>query len=190
VPDDGRIQLRLAWCHLRQKQWARAERGLRSAAARLTYDADGLNECAAGFSLLGELDLAEPLIQRAFRLNPFAPGDYHADRAIFLMLRGDPVLAEEHFDISGERSPLYLYARLLNMTALAGHDDGRARLRSDFTESFARAWQQTRPAGLADVSQWIEQTYPLRHPDHAALFKDNLAAALGADWTATAHNAP
>ncbi|HMI19715.1 MAG TPA: BTAD domain-containing putative transcriptional regulator [Sphingomonas sp.] len=190
APADGRIQLRLAWCQLRQHDWAAAERGLRAAATRLTYDADGLNECASGFSLLGELIFAEQLIQQAFRLNPFAPGDYHADRAMLMMLRGDHEIAEEHFSVSGEQGPLYLYARLANLSQLPDRADLAARLGRDFRSSFARAWQPSRAATPADVLEWIEHSYPLRLPGHAALFRAPLAAGSGADWPAAWHNAP
>lgn len=188
APGNSRIQLRLAWCHLRQREWQRAERGLNSAAARLTYDADGLNECASGFALLGELDRAEPLIQRAFRLNPFAPADYHADRAIALMLRDETVAAEEHFDVSGEQSPLYLYARLMNLIRLPGTERTRERLRQDFTAAFARAWRRDEPARLDDVVEWIGHIFPLRLPEHADRLRDGINTALGSDWQVAPHN--
>ena len=151
---------------------------------RLAYDADAQNQCAVAFAALGQLDVAEPLMQRAFRLNPFAPADYHADRALLLMLRGDAAQAEEHFDVARDPSLFYRYARLINMLRLPELADEQARLAAEFTAGFARAWQLPRPATLDDLRDWLGQVFPLRLAEHAGLLTGGLAQALGPDWRA------
>ena len=107
-PTSQQLHIRLAWCNLRDRNWLRAEHGFRKALEMLGYDADSLNEIGFGLCHLGRLEEAEPIMQRAFMLNPFAPSDYHADYATLLMLRGDTVAAEEHFEVSGEQGLQYL----------------------------------------------------------------------------------
>ena len=189
MPSSGQIQIRLAWCHLRQRSWSRAERNVVQAVERLPYDSDALNQCAFLFTLLGDFGAAEPILQRAFRLNPFPPGDYHADHAIMLMLRGDNREAEEHFDVSRDQSLLYLFARLLNMVRLPDMAAERAQLAAAFNSSFRRAWQLNRPATLADLRVWIEELFPLRLPEHAARMTDDLERALEPGWRVTPGNA-
>lgn len=185
APGDARLLLRLSWCHLRSRNWVRAERGFRQAVTTLPHHADSLNEAAFGLCHLGELDAAESLMQRAFALHPFAPAHYHADHAMLLMLKGEAQAAEDHFEVCGERGLQYLAARIVNATRLPGGDRAEsAALRSAFATDFALAWQPDRVATLADVLAWVGDTLPFRRPEHAALLTDGLTAALGQGWQA------
>ncbi|HWI87121.1 MAG TPA: BTAD domain-containing putative transcriptional regulator [Sphingomonas sp.] len=184
-PADIRLQLRLGWCNLRERNWWRAERHFHKALGAITYDADALNECAFGLCHLGELDEAEPVLQRAFTLNPFAPGDYHADYATLLALRGDTVAAEEHFEVSGEQGLQYLAVRLANLIRHPrDHSAQRAKIAATFTAGFHAAWQPSLPPKLGDVSAWLRDTLPFRQEAHAQMLEDGLLAAVGADFAA------
>jgi DNA-binding SARP family transcriptional activator/TolB-like protein len=183
-PADASIQLRLAWCHLRQGNWLRAERGFRQAMNALPFDADTLNVCAFGLCHLGETDLAEPLMQRAFLLNPFPTPDYHADYATIAMLRDDPEVAEEHFEASGEQGLQYLALRLANLTRLPSASATRSQVRTAFESAFRNAWQPDRRAVLDDVLDWADYTFPLRQQKDRALVREGVSSALGAGWRA------
>ncbi|MDO6416194.1 hypothetical protein Q4F19_17540 [Sphingomonas sp. BIUV-7] len=183
-PADAVIQLRLAWCHLRQGNWLRAERGFRQAMKALPFDADTLNVCAFGLCHLGEADLAEPLMQRAFLLNPFPTPDYHADYATIAMFRDDPEVAEEHFEASGEQGLQYLALRLANLARLPDDSVTRGQVRTAFEAAFCKAWQPERKAVLDDVLDWTAYTFPLRQEKHRALVREGVSAALGSGWHA------
>ena len=184
-PGSIRLQLRMAWCQLRAHKWLRAEHHFRAALETSPYDADALNEIGFGLCHLGLLDEAEPLIQRAFLLNPFSSPDYHADRAILLMLRGDAVAAEEHFEVSGEEGLQYLAARLANGTRLgADGDKARPALLESFGVRFREAWQPERPPAVADALAWARNTLPFRREAHARLLGEGLATALGSAFPA------
>lgn len=187
-PGEGRMVLRLAWCHLRSRNWLGADRGFRQAIAQLSNHADSLNECACALGLLGEVADAEPLMQRAFALNPFAPAHYHADRAILMMLEGNAEAAEEHFEVCGERGLMYLAARIANITFLPVVDKSEITgLLAAFTDLFSAAWQPDRVATLADALEWANDALPLRRPEHAAILRTGLTAALGEQWQAARH---
>lgn len=184
-PGSVRLQLRMAWCHLRARKWLRAEHHFRAALETAPYDADALNEIGFGLCHLGELDEAEPVMQRAFLLNPFAPPDYHADRAVLLMLRGDAAAAEEHFEVSGEEGMQYLAARLANGTALgSAGEKARPALIEAFRAKFVQAWQPERQPTTADVLAWARDTLPFRREEHVRLLETGLAAAIGPTFPA------
>lgn len=180
-PSSVEVMLHRAWCYLRRRDWDMAERLFERAAASLPYDADTIDACAFGFCHLGLLDRAEPLFQRAFRLNPFPPADYHADRAVMLALGGDAEAAEAHFEVSGERGLQYMAVRLANLSSI----DGPARaddLRHGFARLFREAWQQPRAPTTADVLAWVDDTLPFRLPEHRQLIHGGLSAALRRGW--------
>lgn len=177
-PENTRIQIKLAWCYLRRHDWPAAERRLHNALDASPYDAEAIDECALGFAQLGDLDLAEQLMQRAFTLNPFPPPDYHADYAILLAMRGNGIASEEHFEASGETRLQYLAARLANLSRLSGLDDKRLTLRANFLERFATAWEPDRPFQDSDLIEWLEQTYVFKLREHSAFWREGFMAAL------------
>ena len=178
-PSSHQLHIRLAWCSLRERNWLRAEHGFRKALGQLGHDADGLNEIGFGLCHLGQLDEAEPLMQRAFALNPFAPSDYHADYATLLMMRGDPISAEEHFEVSGEQGLQYLALRLANSAALRSYkEENRAKLRDRFHRQFLEAWQPEREPTMADIIEWARNTLPFRQEAHTQVFEQGLRAAV------------
>jgi DNA-binding SARP family transcriptional activator/TolB-like protein len=177
-PASHQLLLRSAWCSLRERNWLRAEHGFRKALEQLDYDADSLNEIGFGLCHLGQLDEAAPIMQRAFTLNPFAPSDYHADYATLMMMRGDPVAAEEHFEVSGEQGLQYLALRLANSARLPGKRDAAPALREQFHAKFLQAWQPERRPGLHDLLDWARQTLPFRHEDHVQALEEGLRIAL------------
>lgn len=180
-PSNVDVLIHRAWCYLRRRDWGLAEREFERVIERLPYDADTIDACAFGLCHLGELERAEPLFQRAFRLNPFPPADYHADRAVMLALRGDAEAAEEHFEVSGERGLQYLAIRLANLQRIEGADR-TGGLAKSFARLFREAWQQPRPPVIADVLAWVDDTLPLKRPEHRELVQGGLAAALGERW--------
>ncbi len=183
-PASHQLQLRLAWCNLRDRNWLRAEHGFRTALEQLDYDADSLNEIGFGLCHLGHLDDAAPIMQRAFMLNPFSPSDYHADYATLLMMRGDPLAAEEHFEVSGEHGLQYLALRLANGADLPAKADRLAALCDQFRTHFLAAWQPERAPQLNDVVEWARQTLPFRQEAHAARIEQGLKAAVASAFPA------
>jgi len=182
-PSNARLQVRLGWCNLRQRNWAQAENCFRKALSAVTYDADALNECAFGLCHLGLLSDAEPLMQRAFALNPFAPADYHADYAVLLMLRGDAVAAEEHFEVSGEQGLQYLAARLANMT----HGDfgnRRAKIAETLVAGLRKAWEPDGEPTQADVRAWVRTSLPFKQEAQSRMLEDGLLEAVGSSFPA------
>lgn len=177
-PGNMRLQVRLAWCYLRRREWDMAERRLRASIASLPYDADATNEIALAFGQLGEIDLAIELMQRAFALNPFPSADYHSDHAILLATRGEFLAAEEQFESVGEMRLQYLGARLANLSRLPAAAGRLATLRVSFLDRFAAAWQLDRPYDAADLSRWLTDTYVFRDPEHQRLWSEGFMAAL------------
>jgi len=177
-PASHQLQLRSAWCSLRERNWLRAEHGFLKALEQLDYDADSLNEIGFGLCHLGQLEQAAPVMQRAFTLNPFAPSDYHADYATLMMMQGDPVAAEEHFEVSGEQGLQYLALRLANSVNLPGKNGGDPALRDQFHTKFLHAWQPEREPRLDDLIDWARQTLPFRQEGHASTLERGLRAAL------------
>jgi len=184
-PSSHQVQIRLAWCSLRERNWLRAEHGFRKALEQLGHDADSLNEIGFGLCHLGKLDEAEPLMQRAFTLNPFAPPDYHADYATLLMMRGDPVSAEEHYEVSGAQSSQYVALRLANSTSVPSFkEENRAKLRDQFRSQFLDAWQPERAPTIDDILAWTRYTLPFRQEAHAKVLEEGLTAAIGSAFPA------
>ena len=182
-PSNARLQVRLGWCNLRQRNWAQAENCFRKALSAVSYDADALNECAFGLCHLGLLSDAEPLMQRAFALNPFAPADYHADYAVLLMLRGEPVAAEEHFEVSGEQGLQYLAARLANM-AHGDFGDRRGKIAETLTAGLRKAWEPDREPTQADIRAWVRTSLPFKQEAQSRMLEDGLLAAVGSSFPA------
>ncbi|MEG8055344.1 hypothetical protein QP185_22420 [Sphingomonas aerolata] len=117
-PNNVEVQVRRAWCRLREGEWRLAQEGFERAVSTLPHDADTINPCAAGLCYLGELAQAETLMQRVFRLNPFPPPIITQITPSCSCSAATLSEAEEHFDVSGEVGILYLAARLANLSRL------------------------------------------------------------------------
>lgn len=176
-PSNVELGVMRAWCDLRRREWRLAQAGFERAVRALPHDPDTTNLCAFGFCHLGELDKADALMQRAFRLNPFPPTDYHADHAVMLALQGRAEAAEEHFEVSGEEGLQYLAVRIANSGRIAGRT-GEAMLRARFKRAFQQAWRGGRPPGTADLARWVDDTIPLRSDEHRRFLQEGLAGAL------------
>lgn len=176
-PGNIRIELGLAWYHLRRGAWPAAERLFQHAVAAMPHDPDALDECAFGLACLGDLDLARSLMQRAFQLNPFAPAEYHADQAVLLTLAGDAEAAEEHFAVCGERRIFYHAFRLGNLQRLEIGSPRLGEFQRRFVAEFLEIWQPSTPPGQADLVNWVDQSICLRRPEHRRLIIDGVAAA-------------
>lgn len=181
-PSSVRVQLRLAWCLLRESEWDRAAGLFHAAAATMGHDPDAANECGFGLAQLGELDAARALIQRAFRLNPFAPAEYHADFAVLLALAGDHATAEAHFEVCGEQRLFWQVIRLSNLTRLGMTKSHLTALQQRFVSTFHEIWVRPRPPGLADVLDWAGMTFCFRDAAH----RDLIAAGVTAAWASCA----
>ncbi len=152
----------------------------RRAVEVMPHDADALNECAFGFACLGELALAEQLMQRAFRLNPFAPAEYHADYAVLLALAGDVEAAEEHFAVCGEQRLFYLTMRLANLHRSDAERPRARDLGRRFVADFLAIWQPQRPATEDDLLYWVDTSVRLRR----AQDRQFVAEAVTSAWHA------
>lgn len=182
-PNRVEVHVRRAWSYLRQGEWELARAGFERVLAAVPHDADTINQCATGLSYAGHLEEAEALMQRAFRLNPFPPTDYHADHAVLLALGGRAAEAEEHFAVSGEQRTMYLAARLANAQRLGA--SGRKvtdAVRPAFADGFRRAWRPKRPPEMGDVLTWLDQNIPVKRPEHRRFLHDGLTAALADKW--------
>ena len=174
--------MRQAWSELRKGDVALAERDFHAALATLPHDPDVVNLCAFGLCHLGQFEAAQELMQRAFRLNPFPPSDYHADYAVMASLRGLPEDAEEYFSVSGEVGLQYLAVRMANAIGL---NDGIARM-SDvagrFKKAFLQAWQAKTLPDLDDVMAWVDYTLPLHPLERRDFVKSGLRQMLASQW--------
>lgn len=178
-PSSVELAVVRAWCDLRRRDWRLAEAGFRRAAELLPLDPDTTNLCAFGLCHLGDLDAADALMQRAFRLNPFPPTDYHADRAVLMALRGRMDEAEEHFDVSGEQGLQYAAVRLAALRAAGGQAERVAALGDRFVRRFRGAWRGASPPAQADLARWADDTVPLREEAHRRFLQDGVAGLLG-----------
>ncbi|WP_375427401.1 BTAD domain-containing putative transcriptional regulator [uncultured Sphingomonas sp.] len=176
-PSSTELAVMRAWCDLRRREWRLAQAGFERAVQALPYDPDTTNLCAFGFCHLGELDKADSLMQRAFRLNPFPPTDYHADYAVILALQGRVEEAEEHFEVSGEEGLQYAAVRIANAARAKGRT-GAAALRARFARGFRAAWRGKRSPGADDLRRWIDDTIPLRVEEHRRLLQQGMSGAL------------
>lgn len=181
-PSSVRVQLRLAWCLLRESEWDRAAALFHAAATTMGHDPDAVNECGFGLAQLGELDAARALIQRAFRLNPFAPAEYHADFAVLLALAGEHATAEAHFEICGEQRLFWQVIRLSNLTRLGLSKSHLTALQQHFVTTFHEIWVRPQPPGLGDVLDWAGVTFCFRDAAH----RDLIAAGVTAAWASGA----
>ena len=179
-PGNLRVRLRLGWCYLRRRDWGLAEHAFREAADGLPYDADALNECAFGLCQLGEVEDALRLMQRVFRLNPFAPADYHADQAVMLAFAGQAEASEEHFEVSPEKGLIYQAVRLGNLLALGRASPREVPLQRQFLRDFASIWQRQAPFDRDDITEWLDLGMCLRHGEHRELVKRGVDAAWSA----------
>lgn len=177
-PGNVRISLRLAWCRLRRAEWLPAERLFRAAVTAMPHDADALDECAFGLTCLGVLDVARELMQRAFRLNPFAPAEYHADHAVLLALSGEADEAEQHFSVCGERRLPYRAVRLGNLLRSDLNGEKIGALCDDFASGFGVIWRGAAPPSRADAAAWVDSSLCLRLPHHRELVLAGVEAAL------------
>lgn len=143
-----------------------------------TGDAEALDEIGMGLCCLGDLDAAEPAMQRAFLLNPFAPPDYHADYAVLLALAERARAAEEHFEVSGGSDLLYQAVRLANIWSLVGNGEPTGAIADDFGCDFASIWQPAAAPRVADVLQWIDDSFFLKQAEHRRFLHDGISAAL------------
>ena len=178
-PENLRVRVRLAWCHIRAANWSAAERLLRLAMDAAPFDADAMNECGCAYYHLGNLDAAGAAMQQAFILNPFPPSDYHGDYAIIEALRGRREAAEEHFVVAGSQTLHYLAVRIANLAAMQYGREELPTLVERFRAAFLVAWQQTRTATKRDIIDWIRYTIPLRETEHGTFITSNLISALG-----------
>jgi tetratricopeptide (TPR) repeat protein len=181
-PGNCEVRLRQAWCELRKGNVARAERDFQAALATLPNDPDVVNVCAFGLCHLGQFETAQELMQRAFRLNPFPPSDYHADYAVMTTLRGRSEEAEEYFSVSGDMGLQYLAVRMANAIGL---HEGIARMTDivrRFKTAFFQAWQAKTLPGLDDVMAWVDYTLPLHPLERRDFVKSGLRQMLASHW--------
>lgn len=181
-PGSYAVRIGQAWSHLRNGETQVARREFESVLSRLPHDADATDRCAMGLCLIGQVDEAERLMQRAFFLNPFPPSDYHADYALLLALKGEHEAAEEHFAVSGETGLLYAAVRIANAAHLDGGEVRIAELGARFVGGFRRAWQPTRDPTLSDLLDWIGETLPLHPADKMQWLRKGLEQMLEPTW--------
>jgi len=183
-PANYAVRIGQAWRHLRNGETGAARREFDAVLETLPHDADITNICAMGFCLVGGLDEAERLMQRAFFLNPFPPSDYHADYAVVLALKGEHEAAEDHFAVSGESGLFYTAVRIANAVHL---DRGVERIGpglARFAAGFRRSWQPAGEPALADVLEWIGHAVPLNPPQAMDWLRQGLRQMLEPCWTA------
>jgi len=176
-PDSVRVRLRLAWCRLRREDWDGASAMFHALEPSLAHDADAANECGFGLTQLGELEAGRELIQRAFRLNPFAPAEYHADFAILQALAGEHRLAESHFELCGEQRLFWRVIRMSNLTRLDASASHLPALQERFVQTFRSIWVGDASPGVDDVLAWSRTIFCFREPDHRKLVEAGLSSA-------------
>ena len=177
-PDAPRVQLLLAWCRLRRGDWDLAGRLLRRVEAQMPHDPDIMNECGFALAMIGEIDAARALLQRAFRLNPFPPAEYHADFAVLLALAGEHETAEEHFTLCGEQRLFWRVLRLCNLHRLDRAAPQLMALDTHFITSFRSIWLGKGMPQLDTLLAWGRTTFCFRLSEHQHL----IAAGLTAAW--------
>jgi DNA-binding SARP family transcriptional activator/Flp pilus assembly protein TadD len=166
----------LGWCQLRHQQWHQAGQSFQKALALNPYYADLINAVGFGMSCLGELDLAETLLQRAFELNPFPRDEYFSDLAVLNFLRGNCQLADEDFDLARDESPPYQAVRVANLVRL-DRKPAAILLGQKLRGQIQSIWQGSMPHSDANYIAWVLQQMPFRMPEHQALVTDGLRAA-------------
>lgn len=176
-PGSVRVRLRLAWCRLRREDWDGASAIFHALEPSLAHDADAANECGFGLTQLGELDAGRDLIQRAFRLNPFAPAEYHADFAILQALSGEHKLAESHFELCGEQRLFWRVIRMSNLNRLDSTASHLPALQERFVQTFRSIWVGEATPDLGDVLLWARTIFCFRDPLHRRLIEDGLQSA-------------
>jgi len=175
-PENARVYSQLGWCHLRIGALAAAEASFARAIELSPHHADILEMCSFGFCCLGDLERAEQLMTRAFRLNPFPSPDYFAEHAVILALKGSFREALWHFGESIDPSVIYVAVQAAAL-ALAG-DGAMARERGEeLRRRFAAIWRGPAPMTDADVRHWTMIYLPLGLPAHRALMEEGLTAA-------------
>jgi DNA-binding SARP family transcriptional activator/TolB-like protein len=182
APGHCEVRIRQAWSQLRNGETAAAHRSFDAALGSLPHDADLVDLCAFGLCLLGELEVAERLMQQAFFLNPLPPSDYHADYAVMLALKGDHEAAEEHFAVSGESGMQYAAVRMANAIELDAVANGVPQIALRFLSDFHRAWQPASRPLLPDVLDWVDYTLPISPAERRAWVKAGLRQTLAPIW--------
>ncbi|MFS0735788.1 trifolitoxin synthesis, TfuA [Sphingomonas sp. 1P06PA] len=176
-PMNSRARIVLGWCMVRAHEPDAARQNFRAALLLNAYNADCLN--AAGFGLvhLGDHDEAERLLSRAIELNPVPHGDYFADLATLLMLRGEHREAERHFAMQGAASFHYLGLRVANGGWL---NDGGSDLTAALRQRFMRMWTGAAIPTDTDLVGSLETCLPFaRASDRTRLSEGLRRAGLG-----------
>jgi DNA-binding SARP family transcriptional activator/Tfp pilus assembly protein PilF len=176
-PLNSRARILLGWCMLRAQEADAALANFRAALLLNPYNADCVN--AAGFGLvhLGELDEGETLLTKAIALNPVPHGDYFADLATLLMLRGEHREAERHFAMQVDGAFHYVGLRAANLGWLGS--DATALVKALRTR-FARMWTGAEVPGDADIAAGLESYLPFaRAADRVRLNEGLRRAGLG-----------
>jgi DNA-binding SARP family transcriptional activator/Tfp pilus assembly protein PilF len=176
-PLNSRARILLGWCMLRAQEAEPALANFRAALLLNPYNADCVNAAGFGMVHLGELDEGETLLTKAIALNPVPHGDYFADLATLLMLRGEHREAERHFAMQVDGAFHYVGLRAANLGWLGV--DATVQIAA-LRNRFARMWTGAEPPGDADIAAGLQSYLPFaRAADRTRLLEGLRRAGLG-----------
>lgn len=176
-PLNSRARILLGWCMLRAHEAEAATANFRAALLLNPYNADCVNAAGFGMVHLGELDEGETLLTKAIALNPVPHGDYFADLATLLMLRGEHREAERHFAMQVDAAFHYVGLRAANLGWLG--TDAAATVAALRTR-FARMWTGAEVPSDPDIIAGLESYLPFaRAADRGRLVEGLKRVGLG-----------
>lgn len=148
----------LAFCYLWHGEDGPARHFFEQALTLNPYNPVRLQECATGFTYIGDLARARALMDQAFELNPVPDDDCHEDRGRLLLIEGDYEGARNALGAILRGSiwaPLYLAVCELQL----GQERGKRRL-AEWRQRVERQWHKP-PAPDGDaLSDWIGRHHP------------------------------
>jgi len=138
------------------------------------YNPIRLQECATGFTYMGDLERARALLDKAFELNPVPDDDCHEDRGRLLLIEGDYRAARTQLGAILKGSiwaPLHLAVCEVQL----GIERGRKRF-AEWRRRVEQQWHAPAAPEPAELAAWILRHHPLP-PELAERFLAGINAA-------------
>ena len=157
--DLGHAYTVAGWCYLRRRSWLSARRHLEQGLERNPFHATRVMEVGYGFLFLGELDLAETLLDRCLLLNPAPHDGFFQDLGLLSLLRGDHDKAASFFELIAAPGVWELLFAAANCE-LGGF--GNLEQARQAVAAIRRVWPEDRPMRTQDVLDWADLHLPLQ----------------------------
>lgn len=151
----------LGWCHMWHGGWSAARQHFDTALTLNPFHIGRVLEIAVGTTLMGDLDMAAAMLERARQLDPRAGDAYYGDKGLLHLVRGEHEHAAACFDMVAAPD-LWMTVYTAANAALAGHP--RPALIERAVAVVARIHPGGAPPPLPALIDWVTGSHPARSP--------------------------